>query len=155
MSEMSIRKRFDPSLYRENDPAKLEVLGYLQTAEHPYWEVNPDRYGPDLRVVWDDERVEYAEIEVKQHWQSKHGANFPYQTLQIPSRKEKWLGEWLKFWILSADRKYGIVVDTETISRVSTRQVVPNRYIRYGETFIIIPVSACEIIRLGPSEESI
>ena len=143
---MSVRKKFDRNLYQKNDPHKEVVLSHLRVEEHAYWHVNPDRYGPDLQTIWDDQITEYAEIEVKQHWRG--GAIFPFPTLQIPSRKEKWLDLWLKFWILSADREYAISVGTDVLIEHSTRQIVPNRYVRYGETFIVVPVGMCEIIKL-------
>jgi hypothetical protein len=132
------KKPFSTELFELNDPAKLKVLVHLGSK----WYVNPARYEVDLT-----NGTEYAEVEVKQHWRS--GPPFPYPTINLPERKGKYLhhGEALKFWVLSADTSHAMVIPA-TLVLESPLNIVPNKYVRYGERFYQVDVSKCEIVKL-------
>jgi len=148
MTNKPVTKRFDKALYAANDPAKEIVLEFLQsmnTTSHP-WAVGADRYGPDL--AGPDGLL--VEVEVKQHWKEKHGLVFPYDTLQIPGRKRKWLALNMEFWILRADLGAAIIIPTSILRESAVVAVVPNKYVWKGEEFLTIRTDLCRITSLLP-----
>lgn len=137
------KKAFDNTLYEVNDPAKLKVLTHLGVG----WYVNPDKYGVDLT-----NGTRYVEVEVKQHWRTG-ASKFPFPNVNLPERKGKYLvhGENLSFWILSADLTHAMVIPATAVSS-SSLEIVPNKYVKYGERFYKIDTEHCEVICLARSE---
>jgi len=136
----SEKKPFDKKLYDAFDlPAKNTVKEYLSKKFKEVREYTEDEYGPDLIV---DNRF-FAEVEVKQNWDKY---DFPFETLNIPKRKEKYLkyGKILYF-VLSKDMKRSIIVDGINLKKEYLREV-PNKYVPEGEYFYQVPVSLCKII---------
>ena len=80
---MAIRKPFDPKLYAENDSkARKAVHSFLAKAGFSSKD-NSNRYGIDILGI--DFQIE---CEVKYNWV---GNEFPFDSLQIPERKEKYI----------------------------------------------------------------
>lgn len=147
---MTVRKRFDRELYNANDDAKLLVMAHLGGD----WAVGADRYGPDLHSAASDS---WAEVEVKKHWVTP--PSFPYQTLQIPGRKMRYITDAngkmrdIDFWILSADRSHALVVKGHQVLS-SPLVIVPNKYIGYGEKFFQVPIELCKVVQIQISDSA-
>lgn len=105
-------------------------------------EDNPDKYGVDLFVRGGlaDRAIE---VEVKRVWT---GATFPWNTVQLPERKHKYLLQGLpvEYWLLNNDLTSAIVIYGSSLSKYEPVEV-PNKYLRKGERFYQIPVNECTL----------
>lgn len=135
---MTTRKRFDKELYDESDTAARSVgkkywrsFGYEVTD-------NPDRYGADLLVNTGWEEF-YSEVEIKRVWS---GSSFPYDTLQIPQRKQKFteLDKPCVFMVFNKEQTHGFVCSSDQLKQSPVVEV-PNKYVYKGEMFFQVPVS--------------
>jgi hypothetical protein len=143
---MSAYKRFDERLFLDNDtPARSAVMRHIDAAGL-YITDNDDRYGPDLIVYKGLKKSYYIECEIKNVWS---GADFPYDSVQLPSRKEKFLkaGLPIEFWILNKELTHAVVLPDFIIDS-SFLVEVPNRLVSSGEYFYQIPIDKCIIKKL-------
>ncbi len=140
---MTVRKRFDRSLFLECDQkARKATIAHLENSGHVV-EHNPDKYAQDL-IAKKNEFTFYAECEMKLIWQGK---TFPYPTVHLPERKKKFFDSPTKFYIWNADTSYGVSFwshDIQTIEPVE----VPNKYVYKGEMFFPVPLSCVEEVEL-------
>lgn len=105
-------KRFDKTLHASNDAAaKNAVIEWLEADD---WDVveNPDIYGIDLIAERDGRRI-YIEVEIKRGW----SGSFPFKSLHIPKRKEKFIHPNVLFMVLDFTLTQAYVVTAETLSR--------------------------------------
>lgn len=140
-------KKFSKKLYSQNDAqAKTLAIEFFQN-RYPGSRVveNPNQYGPDLELWEGDLFYGYIECEVKHSWKTK---DFPYNTIQIPSRKAKYFVENLHpivLFMLNSDHSAAFIIDGEDIS-ASPLVEVPNKYVASGEKFFQVPVSKAQKI---------
>lgn len=107
-------KRFDKTLHASNDAAaKNAVIEWLEADD---WDVaeNPDVYGVDLIAERDGRRI-WVEVEIKRGWTG----DFPFRSLHIPKRKEKFIRPGVLFMVLDFTLTQAYVVTAETLSRCS------------------------------------
>jgi len=84
-----INKKFDPSLYdKYDDVGRTVVKNYFKSKLNIDAIDNSDLYGVDLILTKNNTVVGYAEVEVRNNWDKD---NFPFDTLNVPSRKKKLL----------------------------------------------------------------
>ena len=134
---MSVRKRFDPALYAENDAlARNFVKNLLKGTEFQVVD-NPKVRGVDLLVYKDSEHVCNIECEVKKVW---IGKDFKYDTIQIPSRKEKYaiLDKPTIFVMLNSDQSSHLAITSKQLL-ASPKKEVPNKFVYAGEMFYQVP----------------
>lgn len=132
------RKKFDRELYKKYDAlakkfalAELKKVG-LAGEEHP------QKTKVDLIVKKDDEVLFYVETEIK----TALDGEFPFATLQLPHRKEKFCGldKPTLFMLFSSNgKRYFCVWDRHVVG--SQLAEVSNKYILGGEFFYQIPLS--------------
>jgi hypothetical protein len=131
------RKRFDPKLYEENDViARNCVKNILKGSEYQVLD-NPKKRGVDLLVYKDSVHIANIECEIKRVWKDK---DFIYNTVQIPSRKEKYskLDKPTIFVMFNNDQtQYLSIKDTTLLA--SPKKEVPNKYVFKGELFFQVP----------------
>jgi hypothetical protein len=129
------KKPFSPGLFKENDNlARAAGKKYWSKLGYEVWD-NPDRYGPDLIV----NNEFYCETEIKRVWK---GPEFPYDTLQIAGRKQKFLDSELPcVFMVCNDEQTHAIIATEDEVRNSPLVEVPNRYVHKGEYFYQVPVT--------------
>ena len=141
MTKDAVFKKFDKTLYEENDPAKLLAIEYFKKIGKNAV-VNPKKYGIDLIV--DDEF--YCEVEVKHRWV---GEEFTYNDLQIPYRKEKFgdLDKPSMFMVINKDRTYAFLTTGKDVLE-SPVEEVPNKFKFKGEYFYKVPLSKLAKIKL-------
>lgn len=149
-----IRKRFDIELYAQYDTPACDVVAAYLLTRGVYASRNPDKYGPDLIVYTGLRSERYVEVEVKRVW-AKERSDFPWNTLQIPERKSKFvrMHKPIEFWVLREDLAKAVVVDKEVI-KGSPLVVVPNKQVESGEKFYKIDVSKCRVVELDEGEET-
>lgn len=134
-----MRKKFDKALYEENDAkarkAAKEVLKDYEVID------NPRKMGVDL-IVLDknnkDKVLFYVECECKRVWKK----DFLYDTVQFPERKKKYteLDKPTYFIMFNHDFSEYLVVKGSDLA-ASPLEIVPNKYITYGEKFFKVPIS--------------
>lgn len=140
---MSARKRFDKSLYEAYDKKAREVTtAYLKTQGMDVCE-HPDRYAQDLIAFYPLDECEYnVECEVKIVWDGKE---FPYDSVQLPQRKQKFFDGKTKFFIWNKNLDTAVTFwDTDIDDLIPVE--VPNKYIAKGEYFYQIPMERVEIV---------
>lgn len=135
---MSIRKRFDPKLYAENDIiAKEFAKGLLKGSEFQVVE-NPKKRGVDLFVYRDSQHIANLECEIKRVWKTKE---FPYESVQIPERKTKYtqLEKPTIFVMLNDDQSSYLAIPQQVLLNSPVKEV-PNKYVYKGEMFYQVPL---------------
>lgn len=134
---MGIRKKFDHTLYNDNhndcliNTLRLIPLIYnLKDGEN--------RYAVDFRVYKGEEHLFNIEVERKVVWA---GPKFPYDNVQFPERKEKFLNLDKPTLFLMFNKTYNnylCVWDKDIKS--SSKTEVKNRFVPSGELFFQVPL---------------
>jgi len=130
---MSARKRFDPALYAENDEiARTFVKNILKGSGFQAMD-NPKKRGVDLLIYKDSVHIANIECEIKRVWKT---TEFPYESIQIPERKEKYTGldKPTIFVMLNGDQTQYLAIKDKTLL-ASPKKEVPNKYVYQGEFF--------------------
>lgn len=137
-----VYKRFDKKLYIENDKAGKEVVRKTYNSKffNDNIRVYPNlgKYDVDMTMYRGEDIIAYVEVEVKHNWS---GYKFPFSTVQIPERKDKFigLGKPTIFCVVNSEKtRFFAVLDIHlTKDRL---RVVPNKYVKEGEKFFQVPV---------------
>jgi len=148
---MTTTKRFSKKLFDDNDEAAKNAVEKLRH----YFGVDEFRdsetqYTVDREGWREEEHLMNVEVEVKHNW--KWGLKpFPYNTIHLPKRKEKYLGlsRPTYFVIFSSDLQGAIVFSDKTVSEYSAMKEVPNKFVPNGEFFFNIPVDKTAWLRIG------
>lgn len=103
-------KPFDQKLFDENDNAAREKTKHLFSLYRPTEQVidNPDIYAQDLVIVGKG----FIEVEVKHNWGK---GRFPFDSLHISYRKEKFVDGVTNFVIWSSNLLACAIVSPETM----------------------------------------
>ena len=140
-------KPFSQELYDADDNAKLLMLAWLHKYQPKLnWRVNPDQYGIDL--VCDSHWT--IEVEVRHSWT---GHRFPFDTLHLPWRKNKFAADGSFFVVMNHEREYALVVDSSSIAAAPT--VYKDTKYTFSERFIAIPLHECLTINVTPGTDTI
>ena len=136
---MSSYKKFDKELFAQND-LKARIAAKKFWADRGVTaEDNPDKYGPDLILSIGN----MLEVEIKHTWKDE----FRFNTLQIPSRKEKFAKLGCMFMIFNSDTTKAFLVDADTIL-ASPKKEVYNKYVQGGELFFQVPLDKIRLCEL-------
>ena len=123
-----INKESNKESHAANDkPAKDLVIKFLKSKGLDAME-NPNDYGIDIMVS-------RYEVERREIWTNK----FPFQTVHIPARKEKFLKYNIIYAIVNKDFNK-IMLCTSEIIRQYNKIEVPNRSVQTGEYFYDVPI---------------
>jgi len=148
---MSATKRFSKRLFEDNDTL---ARGAVEKLRHHFgideFRDSANRYTVD-REGWRDEiHLLNVEVEVKHNWKQGLKA-FPYDTIHLPKRKEKYLGmdKPTHFVIFSSDLGGAIVFSDRTVNEYGAMKEVPNKFVPHGEMFFNIPVDKTAWLKLG------
>lgn len=138
---MSLVKSFDPEDYAKYDPVKQLIIDLFEKTGHTA-RVNDDQYGVDLVV---DEKY-YCEVEQKTAWKGK---SFPYDELNIPPRKKKFLNldKPTLFCVVNNEKTHALFVRSDIVAS-SPRKEVPNNRLGSGEYFYKVPIGKCRIVKI-------
>jgi len=139
------RKQFDQKLFDENDVVAREILKkYLTKGDNTCID-NPNKYGPDLIF---NGKI-FMEVEIKHDKRWKQGKDFPFETVQLPFRKndgEKgggWESNKILFWILHPSGTEALVFSKGKLEKASLKEV-SNKYSKSGEYFYQVPIDQCK-----------
>jgi len=141
---MSAYKPFDEQLFLKNDKIAKDIAIKHVSKKLKNVQENEDKYGPDVYGFDSEENQYFVETEIKQNW-DKH--EFPFGTLNIPKRKDKYLNKYprLIFLVISKDLRRGIATDGRNLKKEYLKEV-SNKYVGSGEKFYQIPLSLCKIV---------
>jgi len=148
---MSVRKRFSKSLFDDNDEVARNAVDKLK---HHFqvdeFRDSETRYTVDREGWKENKHLLNVEVEVKHNW--KRGMQtFPYDTIHLPQRKEKYLelDRPTHFVIFSSDMEGAIVFSDDTVKQFAELKEVPNKFVPKGELFFNIPVDKTSWLKIG------
>lgn len=136
----SAYKKFDKELFDKNDKLAREAAkNYFMSLGIDAVD-NPDKYGPDI-LLKDGNMVE---VEVKHSWK---GNEFPFDTLQLPTRKEKFAKLGCIFLVFNTDLSCFLKIKSSDILTSPTKEV-SNKFVSKGEKFYQVDIDKCELFSL-------
>lgn len=135
--------KFDKESFRRADAKAREVTteflsryGYT-VAEHP------NKYAQDL-VAGKGDKTFLVECEQKSLWK---GLVFPFDSIQLPERKQKFFEERTLFFIWNNEWTSAVMFWSDKIKHLDPVEV-PNRRIARGEYFFQIPLELTKQVKL-------
>ena len=136
-----IYKEFNKESHAANDkPAKDLVINFLKSKGLDAME-NPDKYGIDIVVP-------RYEVERREIWIDE----FPFKTVHIPARKEKFLKHSIVYVVVNKDFDKIMFCRSEVIRQYDLIEV-PNKSVPEGEYFYDVPIEKWRIYNIGESNE--
>ena len=137
-----IYKQFNKESHAVNDkPAKDLVISFLKSKGVDAVE-NPDKYGIDIIVP-------RYEVERREIWVNY----FPFKTVHIPARKEKFLKYSIVYAVVNKDFNKIMFCKSEVIKQYNLIEV-PNKSVPEGEYFYDVPIEEWYIYNVGEDCES-
>jgi hypothetical protein len=149
-------KKFDRTLYVQNDNlAKLAGFYHLRNHTKAKWvSINPNDYGCDVNYRLDhdfDGPPLLLETEVKHTWK---GGAFPFPTINVLQRKDKYFMEGADLLLLSGNKKdYLILTALDILGHDPTE--IPNKYVGQMEFFRQVPLDKAKFYRFGEALEDL
>jgi hypothetical protein len=140
-------KSFDKELWLQYDElGRNTVKDFIERTWNIEVRDNPDKYGVDLLLYSNDKLQGYAEVEVRNSWKSKL---FPFNDLNVPSRKEKLLNNSLPTFFFSVNKNANALLFCKAEDVLSSPLVEnKNKYISKGELFYKIPLDKLNYVDL-------
>ena len=140
---MSTRKPFDKDLFEKYDKLGRDVVKRHFEKLNMQAQDNPDRYGVDLLVYRDEKIVSCAEVEVRLSWNSDE---FPFDSLNVPSRKKKLLTNQVPTLFFSINKPLTRMFwCPSTVVLNSPLEEVKNKYVDKDEYFYKVPLNSLVI----------
>jgi len=137
-----IYKEFNKESHAANDkPAKDLVINFLKSKGLDAME-NPDKYGIDIVVP-------RYEVERREIWIDE----FPFKTVHIPARKEKFLKHSIVYVVVNKDFDKLMFCKSEVIRQYNLIEV-PNKSVPEGEYFYDVPIEKWRIYNTEESNEN-
>ena len=137
-----IYKEFNKESHAVNDkPAKDLVINFLKSKGLDAME-NPDKYGIDIVVP-------RYEVERREIWIDE----FPFKTVHIPARKEKFLKHSIVYVVVNKDFNKIMFCRSEIIRQYNLIEV-PNKSVPEGEYFYDVPIEKWRIYNTEESNEN-
>ena len=136
-----IYKQFNKESHAANDkPAKDLVINFLKSKGLDAME-NPDKYGIDIVVP-------RYEVERREIWIDE----FPFKTVHIPARKEKFLKHSIVYVVVNKDFNKIMFCRSEVIRQYDLVEI-PNKSVPEGEYFYDVPIEKWCIYNIGEDNE--
>lgn len=140
---MSERKRFDRELFDKYDKAAREATTRVLKAKGYDVIEHPDRYAQDLIAYMPLDDFEFhVECEVKRVWKE---LEFPYDSVQLPQRKEKFFDGKTRFFIWNEPLTRAATFWDNDVKGLTPVEV-PNKYMFKDEYFFQIPLELVDFI---------
>ncbi len=139
---MSVRKPFSERLFKDNDEQARDKAKQLWGKMGYDCQDNPDIYGHDL-IVSKNGKTFYSEVEVKRCWMG----TFPYDSLQIPSRKKKFTKDNCVFCVFDGSLSQAALVTSKVVGK-SPLSTISNKFVGSGERFFQVPVDNVQFVIL-------
>lgn len=147
MITKGITKEFDSDLHDKYDGiGKSLVISYFRNKLKIDARENSNEYGVDVVLYRNDKPIGFAEVEVRNSWYSDV---FPYDTLNVPCRKEKLLKNELPTYFFSINKLMTkmFCCTAEEVLRSEIREN-KNKYVREKEFFYKVPVKNLKLISI-------
>lgn len=140
---MGERKRFDRELYKMYDQKAREATAAVLRSNGMDSTEHPNRYAQDLIGYDPTTDFEFhVECEVKLVWE---GPEFPYESVQLPQRKQKFFDGKTQFYIWNKELDTAVTFwDTDIEDLIPVE--VPNKYVHKGEYFYQIPMEKVSVV---------
>jgi hypothetical protein len=144
---MTIKKKFDKSLYDIADKAAKEAMvGWLKEHDHSNISTNETTYFDIVCTVDGDLPRLLYEVEIKYSWRGEWPES--WDEIRIPERKRRLLDKWqeecpediLTFVVFRDDCLKAWHIDGHTLLDCEVREA-SNRNIQKGEKFFHIPTN--------------
>ncbi len=139
-----MRKPFSPDQHQQDDsPAKIVIARYLVEK----WKVNVqegEKYDADLVCIRDGEVVGFVEVERRHNWTGV----FPFQTVHVPARKEKFfrLDKPTMLFSVRSDLQQAMWCSGKTILECPIK-MLDNKHCE-NEDFFVVPLDLWKQIDL-------
>lgn len=143
-----IVKPFNKELHNQYDSiGRNVVISYFLNELEIDARDNPNIYGVDLILYKDGTMIGFAEVEVRSNWNSDE---FPYDTLNVPCRKEKLLKNNLPTFFFSINKILTkmFCCSAEEVMGSEVREN-KNKYINENEFFYKVPVKNLILISIN------
>lgn len=139
-------KQFDKSL---SDKYDTPGRAFIKEAAKLKWNVEArdhKLYAVDLICYRDGKHIGYAEVEVREPYGE---GKFPYDTVHVPSRKDKLLVNGLPTVYFVVNRTFTKLmwIRTENIGDILPNEV-PNKMVAKGEHFYDVPLKLFTEVRI-------
>ena len=140
---MGNKRPFNKYLYDKSDSfAKKVVIDWLATFNIKA-EINPNKYGIDL-LIKHNNIVTPCEVEKRHDWQ---GSYFPFTSIHIPQRKEKFFINNIKYVTVNRDGTYLMAIDSDRIKECEIIEFY-NKYVDKTEYFYDVPRDKFKVIKI-------
>jgi hypothetical protein len=143
-----LNKKFDSELYKEFDKfGKNIAKKYFYNHFKIKLTDNSDPYGVDLNIIINNDKIiGNVEVEVRTNWKTN---NFPYSTLNIPKRKEKFFINKLPCYFMSINKigTRAFLCDSKIILLCKFEEV-RNKFVGEEEYFYKVPIEKLLLINL-------
>ncbi len=143
-------KKFSKALFDANDNiAKLAGLQHLVYTGADWASINKNDYGCDLVYRMPEDHAtdcppRLLEVEIKRTWP---GGSFPFPTINVLFRKQKYFIEGADLLLLSGDMQHYLVLTAEDIL-TETPEEVANKYVYGMEFFYQVPEAKASYYKL-------
>jgi hypothetical protein len=139
-------KPFDKSLSDRYDKPGRD---FIKAAAKLKWNVEArdhELYKVDLICYRDGEHIGYAEVEVRE----PYGYKFPYETVHVPSRKDKLMDNGLPTVYFVVNKFFDRLMWVRTEKLGDILQIeVPNKMVASGECFYDVPKGMFTEVYIG------
>ena len=139
-------KPFNQLLHDACDPpARVAVSDWIQMKWGGKCIENPNKYAVDLIVHKNDQKVAYAEVEVR-NWGQKY---CPYDTIHIAQRKEKLFNNDLKtlMFVVTHDFQHAYWITADKVKAAPLMEI-PNKAVQKDEWFYDVPMDQWKLVDL-------
>tara|TARA_R100000742_G_C4223266_1_gene46499 strand:- start:161 stop:607 length:447 start_codon:yes stop_codon:yes gene_type:complete len=139
-------KTFNARLHAENDGKGKTFASKILKSMYPDCKiVEGDKYGVDLKIIKDDQIIKKAEVEVRHNW--KGDFDFPFSTVNIPSRKKKFFDGNCLYFSINKNLTRCMMIDDKDILE-SPLEENPNRFVSSNEMFYKVSTSKCKSLQI-------
>ena len=142
-----VNKKFEQSLHDQYDERGRKIVKDYFKNKFNYNVIdNPNIYGVDLIIYRENKIVGYAEVEVRNSWNTD---KFPFDTLNVPLRKKKLFENELPTYFFSVNCIHTrmFCCDAEIIMGCEIKEN-KNKYVKKDEYFYKVPVDKLKLIKL-------
>lgn len=140
-----INKPFDQSLYDANDNAAKKAVSQYLKKTHNVFVYEGDQYAADLIIANKDQIIAIIEVERRSNWID----NFPFDTVNVPFRKQKFfIRPFPPAYLFSVrqDLKMALYCDGKTIIE-SDVVLKDNKYMKQ-EPFFSVEIDKWTLVKL-------
>lgn len=131
-------KVFSKAHYDADDPAKHDLIGWLEAQGFMAW-VNDDQFGIDVLAIRNGEQFEF-EVEVKHNWR---GAEFPFDSVHWSARKLKFAQDSRCNWFVMFNHERDRALFASGSVLLACELVKKDTKYSTGELFVEVPLARC------------